>query len=221
MITVITPTGDRPEVWELSKRWMKDQVVKPDQWIIIDDGQEPYSTDDLPDFAEYVRREPRPNETQHTLITNLFTAFPLIKGDKVLFWEDDEWYAPSYIKVMSRALDMHEVVGIGHARYYHLFSGHYMLCNNEAHASLAQTGIRASFIPEVIKLTGKLGKSQFLDGAIWEYIEGTKDRGFLLYDEKNPLYVAMKGMPGRMGIGNGHRNINEQIPDTDNKDTLR
>src|SRR5687768_6841694 len=41
VITVITPTADRPAAWPLAERWMARQTVQPDQWIVADDGIAP------------------------------------------------------------------------------------------------------------------------------------------------------------------------------------
>lgn len=216
-ITLITPTGDRPECFDLCKKWVEAQTVQPFQWIVVDDGAIPLPSKPIPDYAEYIRRVPMKNDPKHTLIVNLQKAFPLVTGDAVIFAEDDEYYAPGYLEAMAKALEKHEVVGIGHSRYYHLFSSRYMLTANEHHASLAQTGIRKSFIEETVKLMSEMNGNVFLDGVIWSYLGGPGKRASLFYDERNPLYVAFKGMPGRAGIGNGHMNINDQIPDPGNK----
>lgn len=215
MITAITLTGDRQETFELCKQWMAGQTVQPEQWLVIDDGQKPT---DPPKGAQYVRREPKKREPEHSLIMNMRVAMPLIKGDMILIFEDDEYYAPGYIAAMVEKLKDYEVVGICPSRYYHLFSSRYMDCRNETHASFAQTGFRSSFLPEVEKM---LKGSPFIDGKIWNMMEEQNGRSVLFSDQKNPLYVAMKGMMGRAGIGNGHLNISDQTPDSPDRKMLR
>ena len=39
-ITVITPTGDRWKALKRCKFYMERQTIKPDQWLITDDGKE-------------------------------------------------------------------------------------------------------------------------------------------------------------------------------------
>ena len=211
-ITAITCTGDRIETFRLCSKWMSEQTVKPDQWLIIDDGKDPLCP---PDGAEYIRREPKISDPKPTMLLNLKTVIPLIKGDIILFFEDDEYYAPTYIEEMSRKFEKYEIVGIAPSRYYHLFSARYMDSGNLHHASLAQTGFRKSFLPEFESL---LNGNQFVDARVWGKANG---KGFLFSDADNPLYVAMKGMPGRAGIGNGHFNLGDLNPDSPSMDTLR
>lgn len=196
ILTLITPTGDRPLAFALCQNWIRKQTLQPNQWIVVDDGKVP-----LKPYVpmQYVRREPQPDDPKHTLVLNLKTAMPLIKGDKIMIIEDDEYYAPEYLKEMVHRLNQHEVVGIGRSRYYHLPSGNYSRLPNTTHASFAEMAFRSSFLPEFKKfLTGGL----YLDIRIWRNID--KKRGLVFTDNGKPLYVGMKGMPGRAGIGIGH-----------------
>jgi hypothetical protein len=196
-ITVITPTGDRPLAFALCRRWMANQTRRPGQWLVIDDGKIPMTP--APDF-QYVRREPQADDPAHTLITNLKTAVPFIKGDKILIMEDDEYYAPTYIEEMVRRLDQHEVAGIGHSKYYHLPTGGYAVHANTVHASLAETGFRASFLPKFVECLTHPASNDYLDIRLWRI--AAKDGLFV--DSSAPLYLGVKGLPGRKGIGAGH-----------------
>ena len=197
LITLITPTGDRPLAFALCQKWVKKQTVQPYQWIVIDDGKipvRPYTP------MAYIRREPKANDPQCTLILNLMTALPLIEGKKIIIIEDDEYYAPKYVAEMAVRLDQHEVVGIGNTKYYHLFSGGHYRHRNRDHASLAQTAFRDSFLPELKKLLNKNVEIARIDKHIWRKLKGS-DRGVIFVDEDNdPLYLGMKGLPGRPGI---------------------
>lgn len=205
MITAITPTGDRPLAFDLCQKWILNQIQKPDQWIVVDDGDGPLGNN-FPILNgngmefDYIRRYPKPNDPKFTLAENLKAAIPHIKGDKILIFEDDEYYAPGYVQAMAGHLSRTEVTGIGKSRYYHLPSGGYMVIGNMGHASLAQTGFRKSFIPEFRKILtpGKL----YIDYAIWTAAKKRKSC-YVFFDPK-PLYVGMKGLPGRNGIGRGH-----------------
>ena len=195
MITLITPTGDRPQALNLCKRWMDNQTVQGFQHVIVDDGHDPYCPP-LAASDTYVRREPQRGEG-HTLILNLKAALPHIKGDKIAIIEDDEYYAPTYVETMAGHLDHHEVVGITFAKYYHI-SGRHLRNVNDKHASLAQTAFRASFLPRLATL---LDGDVFLDIRIWQAVNGG---GYLFRDDPDSLYCGMKGLPGRRGIGAGH-----------------
>lgn len=208
-ITAITPTGDRPLAFLLCQQWMRNQTLQPDQWIIVDDGkipcewlgQRPLKS---PSMIEYVRREPQANDPKHTLLVNLKAAIPLITGDKIIVIEDDEYYAPDYIKEMAQRLDIHPIAGIGNSRYYHLPIGSYTRCKNAYHASLAQTAFKRPILPILEELINLGMETKWLDCRLWERC-GRNARNFVFMDsDENPLYVGIKGLPGRGGIGRGH-----------------
>ena len=235
-ITAITLTGDRPEAFRLCNRWVMQQTVKPDQWIVIDDGKTPMQADALPNYAQYIRREPQKSDPQHTLCLNMKEAMPYIKGDVIAVLEDDEYYAPRYIETMAGILEEYEIVGIGRSKYYHLPFAGYIRHMNLNHASLAQTAFRKSLIPMV---AGLLEGNSFLDLRLWEKFNGAKtplcdatnlkeleratDKGNgVIFDDgdQNCLYIGMKGLPGRAGIGSGHIASDAYTRDT-NRATLK
>jgi hypothetical protein len=209
-ITAITPTGDRPLAFRLCQEWMANQTRKPDQWVIVDDGKTPRAYD-VDWFNAHVpgsvcvRREPRADDPQHTLDQNMRAALPHITGDKVLIIEDDEYYAPGYVAEMSRHLDTHEVVGIMDSKYYHLPTGGYTTCGNTRHASLAETGFRKSFLPTFERIVNEGSKPRWIDDRLWAHVKAGGVDHELFLDPHVPLYVGMKGLPGRSGIGVGHK----------------
>jgi hypothetical protein len=212
MVTIITPTGDRPQAIALCSLWMSNQTLQPNQWIVVDDGRIPLIPNNKMD---YIRRQPKEDDPNHTLLLNLNTAIPLIKGSKILIMEDDEYYSPRYIEKMVAALDKHEIAGIGCSKYYHLPSGGYMHHENLDHASLAQTGFRSSFLTEFQEL---LTGNTFLDFRVWKKVG---DRGFIFDDGKEYLYAGIKGLPGRLGTGCGHNREIYRQHDTPQRDILK
>jgi len=212
IITAITPTGDRPLPFTLCQYWMKKQTLRVDQWIVVDDGKVPME----PKVGmEYIRREPLPSDPGRTLTENLLTAIPYIRGNKIIIIEDDEYYAPGYIEEVSSKLDKYEITGVGKSKYYHLASGSYAQIGNTQHASLAQMAFRRSFLPEFRQfLTGGL----YIDMRIWRAVN--RRRTHLFFDDMKSLYVGMKGMPGRHGIGGGH-DITHRIYRNKTKDKSR
>lgn len=199
-LTFITTTGDRPLPFVLLQRWISKQTLQPDQWIIIDDGKVPVKPSISIKGIQYLRRESRYDDPKHALLASLKLMLPLIKGNKILFLEDDEYYAPKYAETMVDKLNEHEVVGIRNSRYYYLPTFSNCRAGNEKHASLAQTGFRRSFLPEFEKLTTT--NTGALDMKLWREYGG--ERGFIFLDDNEPLYVAMKGVPGRSGKGGAH-----------------
>ena len=174
------------------------QTKKPDEWIVIDDGIDP-TIPTIP--AEYIRRKPQPGDPKITLPLNILTALAFVKGDIVLFFEDDEYYAPGYINAMVMALEASMIAGISKAKYYHLPTRGWYRNANDRHASLAQTAIRAAALPVLMEVIGQ-NHDPFIDIKLWAKL---KHLGKLFPDDENPLFVGMKGMPGRPGIGGGHK----------------
>jgi len=217
-ITAITLTGDRPLAFSLCRKWMVSQTRQPDQWIVVDDGVWPMYP---PMFCEYIRRERQPSDPKHTLVLNMIEAVKKVTGDAVVVMEDDEYYSPRYIEEMARRLDHYEIVGIGRSKYYYVPTGGYIRHDNLGHASLAQTAFRSSFMYEFRSI---LNGDSFLDVRLWTIVNGpraslcdarnrsererrTKDGRGIIFDdgEENCLYLGIKGMPGRAGIGSGHK----------------
>ena len=198
MITAITTTGDRPEAFDLCRRWMNSQTVKPDQWIVIDDGWTPIREELRGEF-EYHRREPSEGEG-HTLLLNLKESFAHIKGDKILIIEDDDWYGPNYVKVMSDYLNKFDLVGEGHARYYMLPIMKYRRIGNYRHVSFCQTGFRDSILKNL--KTCLLG-DPYIDSRLWAQ-PIPKKHIFFDDTDKLCLHCSIKGLKGRRGIGTGH-----------------
>jgi hypothetical protein len=188
---------------------MDSQTVKMDQWLVVDDGFDPIPVK-LRTGMEYVRRTPSEGEG-HTLVANLTVALPLIKGDKILIIEDDDWYGPNYIKMMSYYLNTYDLVGEGAARYYFAPLMLYRRIHNRAHASLCQTGFTKKILPI---LEGCLPGNPYVDVRIWEAVKVNK---YVFMDENDTrkLHCSMKGLKGRKGIGEGHianaRNIHYQL----------
>jgi hypothetical protein len=181
---------------------MADQVVKPDQWIIVDDGFTP-----MPDYLKYcaninikyVRREPKEGEG-HTLTLNLKEAVKHIKGDKILIIEDDDWYGPNYIATMNHYLLHFDLVGEKCARYYHAPIMKFRRIANTAHASLCQTGFTSGALSFFKKC---LEGDPYVDARIWAV---PTLRKYLIEDIKDELHLhcSLKGLKGRKGIGTGH-----------------
>lgn len=199
-VTCITLTGDRPESFNLCKKWMAQQTIQPDQWIVVDDGKTAMTN--IPK-CDYIRREPKKNDPAITIILNLFEALQAVTGDYILIIEDDEYYAPAYVEEMVKRLDQYEAVGICHSKYYHLDGG-YKVHDNVEHASLAQTAFRKEQIP---LLKSALPGDPYIDLRFWKKLRDKKIPNIIFDDGDKPIYVGIKGLPGRCGIGAGH-NIN-------------
>ena len=204
--TVITPTGDRPEVFELCCKYVLRQSILPTQWIIIDDGVVPTQVPDKR-FIHYIRREPDPNYRFHTLPIQMLEAVKHVKHEKIIIVEDDDWYCPTYFEQVLKMFDSPRrpiLVGQGQAVYYHVPKQKHYTHENKEHASWCQTAFRSDFIDYITKTCKQylIKKNPFIDMRLWKY-PITK---YLLLDSK-PFCIGMKGLPGRLGGGSGHRSL--------------
>lgn len=208
-ITCVTPTGDRPKVFEITRDHMLRQTIQPDQWIIVDDGREPLP-EELRQGADYIRREPSASDGC-SLSLNLKTALPYITGDIILVVEDDDYYSELYVETIHTYLAAYSLVGEGCARYYHVPAGRYVRLQNKSHASLAQTGFHKSLLPLFEKILS--ARKFFVDIRLWDE---ARDQMFLFFDlqDKFRLHCSLKGLPGRPGIGIGHdKNLRGYVQD--------
>lgn len=200
-ITLITPTGGRSESFARCTAFVQ-RFIKPDkvhiQWIIIDDcdeiGKSLYVSGVR---CMHVIPQHRWFPGRNTLGQNLLEVVPYVEHDCILFIEDDDWYAPEYLKSMYESLQTADIIGEVPARYYHVPSKQYSLQENKKHASLCQTGIRRSMLTSLEEIC-RSQNSEFIDVRLWKVPSNQK---FL----ETTFCVGMKGLPGRPGIGIGHR----------------
>lgn len=198
MITLLTPTGGRPEAFALCEHYMSRQSVRPDQWIVVDDC-EIHTT--LTRGQVSVRVEPFWEPGQMTLPRNIKAGLETALGigsDVVIIIEDDDWYHPDYIKTVMDRLNEVSLAGEGKAKYYNVRTHRSIVHRNTRHASLCQTAFRSECIPEIINLIDRNPCQKYLDLDIWKLNFSKR-----VWRDKTTC-VGIKGMPGRGGIGYGH-----------------
>ncbi len=185
-VTLLTPTGNRPDAFELCERWFERQNYRGDiQWLVADDGAVPT----LCTMGQTViRPEPFWSYGQNTQFRNLLALLPLIKHDKIIHWEDDDWYAPGYLQTVAGWLDEAPLVGEIPTRYYNVRFRSWHPHGNDTHASLCQTGMRAEVLPVLRTICEE---SKWVDIALWKLVEGK-----MFHEKQN---VGIKGLPGRPG----------------------
>jgi len=115
----------------------------------------------------------------------------------LLVMEDDDVYLPGHVANMVNALQLAEATGERVARYYHVGAGRYRVLPSRHHASLAATGVRRTGLNAFRNVC--TGTKNRIDITFWQTFAGIKQ--FL--DTGN--VVGIKGLPGRPGIGVGHR----------------
>ena len=203
--TVITPTRDRQLPFSLCCRWMERQTLKPQQWIVVDDGIEPVRFDDFlaGDIeVEHIRRKRMPTDPAHTLPLNLSMALDSVTTPYVIMMEDDDWYSEVYLACMMGLMPAspYGVVGQDHTIYYQL-RGRRWRCASRAsdcRASLCATGFRSGYISTVRRICEAIAarRSFLVDLAVWKYAPA---RCFT----STTLCVGMKQLPGMPGMSSG------------------
>jgi hypothetical protein len=197
VISVITPTSDRPAAWPLAERWMARQTVQPAQWIVADDGAHaaPLTAGQL-----HLRR-PFAGRGAHSLAANLLAAIPHVRGDVVLIAEDDDYYRPDHIATQLRHLERFDATGGTWLDYYNLRHRRWRTLRNRC-AALCNTAFRAAYLPVLAQaceaVLARADGYYGVDALFWDAM-GTEG----LHEDRT--VVGLKGLPGSAGIGMGHR----------------
>jgi hypothetical protein len=180
-ISAITCTTDeRKEAFALCKGYVARQTRPPDQHLVLDGSGAMHEK-----LADAIRTG-------------------LIKGDAVLFTEDDDWFAPTWFAWCEAQLEKgYDIVGEGCAQYYNVNHRWWSNCGNVRHASLCQTAIRAKLLPQVYRIIEDFG-CPWIDVQLWNL-----DCNKILHLPKDgkALIVGIKGMCSK-GYSREHRQIN-------------
>lgn len=189
-VTLITPTGDRQTCIQRAEFYIQRQTYQgPLQWLVADNGK---TKTKVTLGQEYIKN---PNK-DCSLNINIRSMLLRIRYNHVLIIEDDDWYSPEYIKTYLARLRNYQLVGEC-ARYYNVAKCMYRIWENSKHSSFCQTGLRSEILDKLYVCS--LNPSPFIDKRLW-----VKDaKKFVFQDKVN--CVGIKGMPGRTGIGMGHR----------------
>jgi glycosyltransferase involved in cell wall biosynthesis len=197
-ITVITPTADQPTGIALLEKYMERQTVQPDQWIVSDDGVESAK---LTKNQEHLYTE-RQYEGGKSLANNMLKALDKVNGDIVLIMEHDDYYQPNHIEICLRTLKNYAASGSLWQRYYNIEHKCYLIMKNVGSA-LCNTAFYADYIPDMQKAAQKaFNENKYcVDRLFWDaLIRKTKTN----IHQFNTV-VGIKGLPGRKGLGLGHR----------------
>lgn len=201
MLTLLTATGMRPKAWAICEKLAMAQTYQgPVKWVIVDDGETPQQVTFQRKGWELVivRREPFWQPGQNTQALNLLAGMAHVStGDKLVMFEDDDCYAPAWLESVERWLDTADLVGESHARYYNVQTRQARQLSNNRHSSLCSTSMKGPAI-EAFKRELVPGV-QFIDLSLWRNFKGSK---FLPCTQ---MVTGIKGLPGRTGIGMGHK----------------
>jgi hypothetical protein len=201
-ITALTCTADRPEAFALLERYMTRQTVKPNPWIVLDDGNVPVK----PTLGQ--RHVYCPECRGGTsMINKLKIAFApgFITTDIVVIIEDDDWVAPTWIETCVKNLTdgKCDLFGEGRAVYYNVRDRWWFEHGNMNHASLCSTAFTKRLYPLVHQLCND--PNPFIDDRLWKKAPTNRKRVLDPGAGSNKRQVVgIKAMPGKVGYGGGH-----------------
>ena len=197
-VTALTPTADRPVAFALCERLMARQTRQPDEWIVADGGEAPATCT----AGQLHIHQPRPPGATN-FGNNLLNGIARATGDLIIVIEDDDWLAPDHIERMA------EFGGRGYRligsedtqRYYNVAKRCWRTFANVG-ASLCQTALARDLIPQFRQVIQNcLMRNAFgIDRGLWCSVP-RNDLAFL----NRMTVVGIKGLPGRVGLGVGHR----------------
>lgn len=206
-IAVLTPTGDRRVALNRCSYYICRQTKLPDYWIITDDGKEPYKPATRGFFDTIYTNRPPSDKKAKSFTGNLINGIEAIPEDTthVIMFEDDDWYSPVYIeKTMERFETGHyKLIGQNRTIYYQIHKRAFRENQNTERASLCETAMTIDVVAKLKKMCEVKRDSAFVDARLWKYARENNIPNFLYSDKR--YVIGIKGMPGRYGIGVGHR----------------
>jgi hypothetical protein len=210
MLQLLTATGCRPDAWALCERWMARQTYAgPVRWVIVDDGEvmQPIAFARTGWDLVIVRPQPLWTPGDNTQARNLLAGLACLdQRYGCVFIEDDDWYATDWLEFCAANLRRAEIIGETRARYYNVRTRQGRELDNMNHASLCSTALRGRGY-RVLEAACRT-QHKFIDLALWSRMQSRK----LFAGHR---VVGIKGLPGRGGIGVGHKDTFSGTHDPD------
>lgn len=200
-LTLLTPTGFRPQAWALCQRWMAAQDYSgPVRWLVVDDGPvaQEVTLEREGWRIEVLRPEPFWQSGQNTQARNLLCGLAQVEdGAPLLIIEDDDYYTPDWLSTASAALQQHDLVGETRMMYYNIQYRQWLQHSNANHASLCATGVKGTALTALRAVCSP--QIRYADLALWRSYRGRRH----LFS--GARVTGIKGLPGRGGICQAHR----------------
>ena len=108
---------------------INNQTVKPDKWIIIDDGPQPLPKELLQKSAVPIEYGWYKQFLPASTPFNSAQALARVSTQKCIFIDDDDYYPPTYIEALSQKLDNKENTLVAEEKWidYRLSTGYYRI----------------------------------------------------------------------------------------------
>ena len=198
-LILITPTGGRVEGMELLAQYLDAQTYKgPATFLVVDDCDPATPLPDSRFAVEVLRPSWRWQKGDNTQCQSMALALDQVgDNDTVLIIEDDDAYLQNHIEATLHELETVELVGEKVARYYNVYTRRHQTMSQSNHATLASTGMRGNALKLLREICDRPTRS--IDINLWHEFHGPKSL------TENANVVGIKGLPGRGGIGIGHK----------------
>lgn len=185
-VGVLIPTrGDRPEFLKNCLRMIWNQTLKPSDILVIDEKPKDKNVDITyryrTGYAELSKRD----------------------LDVIAFIEDDDWYSPDYLQIMTdKWLENGKplLIGTAYTIYFHLKLRKYFIFEHTQRASAMNTMIR----PNIPKIDWGLDFDPYCDLHLWTKL-GSQVGDRIIFKPEKIISVGMKHGIGKTG-GFGHSN---------------
>jgi hypothetical protein len=191
---VITPTGGRPEALALLDKYLQRQTNQDFTWVILDDCE---PTSPIPERCDIHIDAGWVWDGENTQSISLLRLLNEVGTDKTIVCEDDDWYSPEHVQIMSDLLDKADVVGQKPTVYYNIHNRTYKPFYKTNHSCLCQTAFKGAAVEHLRTICQENATN--IDVTFWKTWQGSK------HLDESMTAVGIKGMKGRGGIGVGHK----------------
>jgi len=208
MLTLITPTGDRPVPFALCVDYVNRSTRRPDIWIVVDDGRDPATREALARAeveVNYIHPEPMEG---HSLIRNLRLACDEVTaGSDVAIFEDDDYYPAEYLEGVEALLRQGaHCCGAYHHHFFNLGNRCWKVYRNDRTLCTHSLGFSwegFDFFAETVESHDGVNIDSHL-GDVWPH-----DRlGRRAHEKILPTHlVGWRCCTARPGITPGHRRV--------------
>lgn len=198
IVSLITPTADRPVAFALAERFIARQTMVADEWIVADGGQVPTACT----MGQIHLHNPRPPGARN-FAGNLLAGIARARGDIIVFIEDDDHLAADHVESLVAALEPRAALLAGDDRqnYYNVAHRCWRTFANVG-ASMCQTGMRrgALGVLETVIRGCLAGGTYGIDTTLWRAVARAQ-----WSITGRQTCIGIKGLPGQSGLGIGHR----------------
>ena len=134
LVSCIMPTSGRPDWARRAIRYFQAQNY-PNLELVIVDASADNALASLPDDPRVRRHRVSPRSSIGTMRN---AACAIARGEIVVHWDDDDWYAPARVSAQVRPIldGTADITGLRDTRFFELDSWRFWRCSPELHARL-------------------------------------------------------------------------------------